>query len=124
MKTIVLPPRKIYKFSHSIGQGGFLYSHKIQIGRIQNKDGLRNMLQAVGKQFKLIDVTVKIYDDIFFFFFLFHTARPVDLINKLQEHLHEYGEFTSDYLYTTVYDLQEEYLRKDLKEYGFDYDKG
>ncbi len=47
--------RVIYKFSHSVHQGGFVYSHKTKVASIiTNKDGVRNALNAIAKQFELI----------------------------------------------------------------------
>jgi len=116
--------RKTYRFSHSIVQGGYVYAHKILDGRIENKEGLRNALNAIAKKFKLLDVTIKIYDSTFFFFFMARNIKPTELINLIQKHMSYFGAWDKDYIYGTVYDLQEEYVRKDLKEWGFDYDSG
>ena len=52
--------RKLYKFSHSVHQGGFFYCHK-SVKKISNKDGLRNALNAIAAKLQLIDTTIKIY---------------------------------------------------------------
>ncbi len=120
----MLPVRKTYRFSHSVGQGGTVYAQKIQEGKIHNKEGLRNMLNAVVKRYRLIDATVKVYDDIFFFFFHARNVKPTDLIGTVHEHLPAHGRFAEEYVYSGVYDLQEEYVRKELKDWGYDYDAG
>jgi len=60
--------RTLYKYSHSVAQGGNVYSHKVKQGIISNKTGLKNILNAITSKFDLIDATVKVYDNIFFFF--------------------------------------------------------
>ena len=83
------------------------------------------MLNAISKKFELIDATIKVYDSIFFFFFMTKPlVSPKDLIEKIHSNLSSFGKWDKDYLYSTVYDLQEEYLRSYLKKLGFDYDKG
>lgn len=116
--------RKTYKFNHSVVQGGYLYAHKTAKGEIiRNKEGLRNALNAIARKFELIDFTVKVYDSIFFFFFMRKPmVKPNELIEKIHKNISNFGVWGKEYLYTTVYDLQEEYLRKDLEKLGFDYD--
>lgn len=117
--------RTLYKFSSSVAQGGNLYAHKVRHGIINNKDGLKNALNAISIKFKLIDPTAKVYDTIFFFFF--HVPKslaPASLIDSIQKNMQYFGEWDKDYLFTGVYDLQEKYVRKDLEKLGFDYDKG
>lgn len=117
--------RKLYKFSHSIAQGGNLYAHKTKQGIIENKEGLRNALHAVSMRFKLIDPTVKVYDTIFLFFFHIPKAlAPATLINSIKKNASPFGEWDEEYLFSGVYDLQEKYLRKDLEKWGLNYDKG
>ena len=118
--------RKTYKFSHSVAQGGFFYTHKtLENLPIKNKEGLRNLLVAVERKLELLDVTIKIYENIFFFFFQ-HKPKlhPQEIIKTIQKHISQLQDWDEKYLYSTVYDLQEEYLRKDLKEWGYDYDEG
>ncbi|MFH1433227.1 MAG: hypothetical protein ABIG84_08515 [archaeon] len=118
--------RKTYKFSHSVCQGGYVYAHKTADEQIlENKDGLINALHAIGEEFKLIDLTIKIYDTIFFFFFMTRpTVVPLKLIEAIQKNISAFGNWDQEYLYNEVYDLQEEYLRKDLDKWGYDYDEG
>lgn len=117
--------RKLYKFSHSVVQGGYLYSHKTADGEaIKNKEGLKNALNAIAIKFKLIDPTVKVYDSIFFFFFLNRNFAPIELIETIIKNIANFGVWDKNYLYTTIYDLQEKYLRGYLEKIGFDYDKG
>ncbi len=118
--------RRVYKFSSSIAQGGYLYAHKTREGdTIANNEGLRNLLRAIAKKYELIDVTIKVYNTIFFLFFQTKPmVKPVDLINSIQEHLEIFGSWDEKYVWTGVYDLQEKYVRKDLEKYGFEYEKG
>ena len=77
--------RKKYKFSHSAYQGGYLYAHKVANGKIKNKEGLRNALNAAVKKFELIDSTIKIYDSVFFLFFMPKPSlKPTVLIESIQ----------------------------------------
>lgn len=123
-KTYDKNGRTLYKFSHSVAQGGNVYIHKTA-NTIENKHGLRNALDAVSKKFKLIDATVKIYGTIFFFFF--HVPKslaPAELIESIQKNISIFAEWDNDYVFTGVYDLQEKYIGKDLEKWGFDYEKG
>ena len=121
-----MPPRKLYKFSHSIHQGGYLYMHKTtHEGLIRNREELRKALEETAKKFGLIDVTIKIYDNIFFLYFMMKPSiAPAKIIDSVQESITTLNSWHKDYLLTGVYDLQEEYVRKNLKEMGFDYDSG
>ena len=117
--------RRLYKFNHSVVQGGYLYSHRTANGEvIKNKEGLKNALNAISSKFKLIDPTVKVYGSIFFFFFLNRNVAPIKLIEAIQKNIASFGIWDKDYLYTTAYDLQEKYLRKDLEKLGYDYAEG
>lgn len=118
--------RRLYKFSSSVVQGGYLYAHKTKDDdAIVNKDGFRNLLHAIAKKHELIDVTIKVYGKIFFLFFQTKPSlKPIDLINNIQEHIDFFGEWDNDYLWTGVYDLQEKYVREHLQKGGYDYDQG
>ena len=118
--------RKLYKFSHSVHQGGYFYCHKtINEEKIENKLGLRNALNAIAVKLNLIDTTIKIYDDVFFFFFMMKPlTKPLNIIETIQKNITGFGEWDKEYLYNTVYDLQEEYLIKYIKKFGFNYDEG
>ncbi|MBS3102857.1 hypothetical protein J4458_05425 [Candidatus Woesearchaeota archaeon] len=118
--------RKLYKFSHSVHQGGYFYCHKTDNNEeIKNKEGLRNALKAISIKYKLIDVTIKIYDKTFFFFFMMKpSVKPMELIETLHKNIDSFAKWDKDYLYNTVYDLQEIYLRKDLEKLGLEYEKG
>ena len=116
--------RKMYKFSHSVYQGGYFYCHRAN-RKIENKLGLRNALNAIVVKLSLIDATIKIYDDIFFFFFMMKPlTKPADIIETIQKNIASFGEWDTEYLYNTVYDLQEKFLRKDLEKWRYDYEKG
>ena len=116
----------MYKFSHSVHQGGYFYCHKASEGKkIENKIGLRNALNAIAVKLDLIDATIKIYDDIFFFFFMMKPlTKPVDIIEAIQKNITGFAEWDKEYLYNTVYDLQDKFLRKDLEKWGYNYEKG
>ena len=118
--------RVVYKFGHSVHRGGYLYAHKKkEMMPLKNKEGLRNVLSAIVKKFELIDATIKIYDTIFFLFFTMKpSVKPLDIIESIQKNIGSFAEWTNDYLYTSVYDLQEKNIRKDLRKLGFDYDRG
>jgi hypothetical protein len=122
----MLPPRKLYKFSHSVAQGGYLYAHKTASGEpIKDRETLRKVLEEVAKNLELIDVTVKIYNDIFFLFFLMKPKfAPAQIIDSVQEAIKPLGNWHPDFLFDGVYDLQEAYVRNNLEKMGFDYDKG
>ncbi len=117
--------RRVYKFSHSVFQGGYLYAHKASNGSITDKEGLRNALIALSVQLGLIDATIKVYDNIFFFFFMFKPSLvPQKLIDGIQENVTDFAKWEEEYLFTGVYDLQEKYVRDYLKNKEYDYDKG
>lgn len=80
-KEIDKDGRIIYKYGHSLSKGGNLYTHKASEGIITNKAGLRNALNAIVLKHKLIDATIKIYDDIFFLFFSHSQILSASRIN-------------------------------------------
>lgn len=118
--------RKIYKFSSCVSQGGFVYAHKTKEGeKIANKEGLRNALRALAKRFELIDVTIKIYDATFFFFYMTTpSVKPNELLESLQKNISSFAKWDTEHLHTGAYDLQDSFIRKDLKNWGFEYEKG
>ena len=125
-KEIDKDGRIVYKFGHSVGRGGDVYTHKTLHGKIiHNKEGLRNYLGAIFKKHGLIDPTIKVYDTIFFLFF--HTPKslaPAVLIQSIGNDLSLFSEWDKEYVWAGVYDLQEKFLREDLKKWGLDYDNG
>ena len=125
-KEIGKDGRILYKFSHSTAKGGNAYIHKTLSGKsIENKQGLRDYLDAISKLHGLIDPTIKIYDTIFFFFFhIPKSLAPALLIESIRKEISLFAEWNEEYLFTGVYDLQENFLRKDLEKWGYDYDKG
>ena len=124
-KTYDKNGRTLYKFSHSVAQGGNVYIHKATDKTIENKQGLRNALEAVSKKFKLIDSTIKIYETIFFLFFhIPKSLAPAALVESVQKNISSFAQWDKEYVFTGVYDLQEKYVRKDLKGWGYDYGKG
>jgi len=115
--------RKTYRFNHKVVQGGLMYAHRCN-GIIKNKEGLRNAIKAVAAKLELIDPTIKVYDSIFFLFFLSRKFSEKEIAEKIQRNISGFADWDKEYLYTAVHDLQEEYVRKDLERFGFDYDKG
>ena len=95
------------------------------MGRIENKEGLRNALRALSIKYKLIDCTIKVYDNIFLFYFLVpKSLAPATLIGSIHKNIASFGKWAEDYLYTGVYDLQEKFIRRDFEKFELDYDKG
>ena len=125
-KEIDKDGRILYKSSHSVAKGGNAYIHKTFPGKtINNKHGLRNALDAISKKYSLIDPTIKIYDDIFFFFF--HVPKslaPAALIESIGKNISSFAQWENEYVFTGIYDLQDKFLRKDLEKWGYDYEKG
>jgi|SRR3989338_673102 len=116
--------RKLYKFSHSVAQGGYLYAHKTSVGNIVNKEGLRNVLSAISKKYELIDVTIKVYDAIFLLFFMSKPSLvPQELIDIIQKNIASFANWDENYVWTGVYDLQEEYIKEYLTKVGYEYDQ-
>src|SRR3989344_6680427 len=110
--------RKLYKFSHSVAQGGYLYAHRTRDSSVLNIDGLNVFLENIVKKHSLFDVTIKVYDDIFFLFFMSKLSlKPQDLIDSIQEGIVPFGKWDEDYIWTGVYDLQEKFVRKDLERF-------
>lgn len=117
--------RKLYKFSHSVCQGGFMFANKVLNGNIKNKEGLKIILNSVALKFESIDVTIKVYDNIFFVFFMTKPSIALgEVIESIQKVIVSFGSWDEEYLFQNVYDLQEKYIRKDLKKIGFNYDNG
>lgn len=116
--------RRPYNFSSSISQDSYFYCRKITGGKIENKEGLRNALNAIVIRFELIDTTIKIYDSILFFFFMMEPmVKLTDLIDIVNNKTFLFGEWNEKYLCSGFYDLQERYLRKDLQKWGFVFDE-
>lgn len=121
-----MPRRKTYRFAHSVGQGGWLFAWKTKEGaEIAHKEALREKLNAIIKQHQLLDPTVKIYHSILFFFF---TSKPSVnhnlIVDMVAQNISNLEAWDDEYLFTGAYDLQEAYVRRDLKRFGFDYDEG
>ena len=125
-KEIDKDGRILYKFSHSAAKGGNAYIHKTTSNSvISDKEGLRNALNEISKKHELIDPSIKIYDNIFFFFFhIPKSLAPAELIESINKNIPSFAEWDEDYVFTGVYDLQDKFLRKDLGEWGYDYEKG
>lgn len=116
--------RKIYKFNHSVVQGGYLYAHKSQ-DIISDKTALRNALISIIQKYELIDSTIKVYDKIFFMFCMTKPmVKPADIINNIHTSISPFAKWDEEYIWTTVYDLQEKNVREYLKKCGMSYDEG
>ncbi|MBU0758231.1 MAG: hypothetical protein KKF44_09245 [Nanoarchaeota archaeon] len=123
-KTFDKNGRTLYKYSHSVSQGGWVYNHKSH-NQITNKQGLRNALAAIEKKLKLVDCTIKIYDKMFFLFcHIPNSLAPAALIESIQRNISGFTEWDSEYLFTGIYDLKENNIRQFLKKCNFDYDNG
>lgn len=117
--------RKLYTFSHSISQGGYLYAHRTSSNPITNSGELRLVLNEIAKEHELIDVTIKVYETIFFLFFMSKPSlAPLELINSLQEKTASFAQWDENYLWAGVYDLQEKFLREYLEKNGYMWDEG
>lgn len=115
---------KTYRFSHSAAQGGQIYAHKAN-SKITLKESLRKALQKASEELRLIDTTIKIYDDIFFmFFFQRNTTSPAEAINKIQESIKGHAEWNKKYVYGHVNSLEKKQLKKEIEMNGYDYEKG
>lgn len=125
-KHFQLRNRKTYKFSSCVCQGGWVYIHRTKKGKIiKDKLKLRDSLKSVSQKFELIDVTIKIYNSIFFLFFMIKpTIKPIDVIEAIQKNISEFADWDEKYLYDGIYDLQEWYLRDYFKKFGLNYDEG
>lgn len=124
-KTFDKNGRTLYKFSHSVAQGGNVYIHKTKQDSISNKKGLENNLNAIITKYKLIDATIKIYDNIFFLFFhMPNSIAPIKLIEIIQKNLNSFAEWDDKYGFEGIYDLHEKDIKNYLKHNGFEYDEG
>src|SRR3989338_4642648 len=75
---------------------------------ITNKEELRDLLQTIAKRYELIDVTIKVYDTIFFLFFQMKLSlAPQEVIDAVQEKITLFSKWDEDYVITGVEDLQE-----------------
>ena len=101
-----------------------MYARKTD-GAINDATALRMRLNAIAEKYKLIDVTIKIYDAIFFMFFQSKPSLvPQHLIDTLESEIMPFAEWDQDYLWTGVYDVQEKYVREYLEKHEFEYDEG
>lgn len=51
-------------------------------------------------------------------------VEPKKIIETIQKDLNLFGEWHNQFLYNTVYGLEEHNVREFLKKQGFDYDEG
>src|SRR3989338_4421610 len=106
-KTIDTDGRILYKFGHSTAKGGNVYIRKTYPGKIiAHKQGLRNCLNAISKKFSLIDSTIKIYEDIFFFFFhIPKSLAPAILLDSIDNNIPIFAEWDEKSIFIGVDDL-------------------
>ncbi len=118
--------RKLYKLSHSICQGDFLYSHKTKEGElIKNKENLKNLLNAIAKKLGSIDVRIKIYKNAFFLFYMHKPSiNSQQIIEGIQQNISQFALCEKEYLIMGANDLQEKYVKEEPEKRGFNYDKG
>lgn len=117
--------RKVYKHSHSASAGGWFFAQRVRVGKIENKEELRIRLNEASRKLNLIDVTAKIYDNIFFMFFAMKsTLATTQAIEEIQKNIAGIADWDSKYLFDGVYDVHKEYLKKYLAKTGFDFEKG
>ena len=117
--------RMLYKFSSSVCQGGYVYAHRTKGNVIADKEGLRRALHEVSQHYELIDTTIKIYDTIFFLFYMTKPmVIPQKFIESVQEKIAPFSMWADQGFYNATYDLQERFVREELKKLGFDYDQG
>jgi hypothetical protein len=118
--------RITYVYSHSVSKGGNVYLQKtINQEIIKNKEGLRSVLQAIVRKYQLIDANIKIYDEVFFFFF--HLPKGVsagNIIDTIQQNIVNKERWDEEYVFTGVYDLQEHHVKEYLEKHGFEYEEG
>lgn len=117
---------KTYRFGSTTFQGGYLYAHRtVDEEVIKDGEALRTALSALAGKMELIDVTIKIYDAIFFLFFVAKPSlRPSDIIGQIQACIPAFGTWAADYIYTGVDGVQEQFMRIHLKNFGFRYEDG
>ena len=117
--------RVLYKFSSCVCQGGYVYTHRTKEKNIINKTGLRNALNILVTHYALLDTTIKIYDTIFFLFFMTKPSMiSQQLIKSIQESIAPFSTWADECIYTAVYDLQERFIREELRKWGFAYEQG
>ena len=117
--------RRLYKFGSCVMQGGFMYAHNTKDGlAIEGKEKLNDALLSIAKEFELVDVTVKVYDSIFFLFFMSKPSiAPQKIIDAIQNNIVDFSDWAEDYVCTGVDSLEEGHVREELKKWGFDYGK-
>ena len=52
------------------------------------------------------------------------SVKPIELIESIHKNIDTFAKWDKDYLYNTVFDLQEQYLRLDLEKWGLNYEQG
>lgn len=125
-REIGVEGKVVYKFSHSVHQGGYAYGHKTKENHIiKDREGLRDALNAIARQYGLMDVTIKVYSNIFFIFFMMRPSiAPQKIIDAIQKGIGEFSEWSDDYIFSGMHDLQEKFIKEELAKWGLDYEQG
>ena len=118
--------RAVYKFSHGVCQGGYLYGHKTKEGfTIEDKEGLKKALSAVAERYGLMDVTIKAYDDVFFIFFMMRPSlAPQKIIDSIQKEIGQISEWPEDYIFNGISDLRKKSIEEELNKLGMKDEQG
>jgi DNA-binding PadR family transcriptional regulator len=109
--------RKTYRYSHSIGQGGFMFVQKSD--KPIDKEPLWKALQPAIEKCKLIDVTLKVHENVFFLFFAAPRGHsPQQVADEIRSAIAWLAWWDEEYLMVTVDDVQEESVKKELARLG------
>ena len=79
--------KKLYKGRHWVASGGFHFIQRtknhqeIFVGDVKEK--LTVVLEEVAQQFKMQDVTIKIYPSNFHLFYFCHGRAPIEVANTI-----------------------------------------
>lgn len=122
--------RKMYKGSHSVSYGGQHFIQRIESGNAvfvgDLAERLKSDLMEVSKTLKAEDATIKICKNHFHVFFhmpaRYAPAVFIDLFRFTVENvMKEFGmdeQLDEDYVFTGIYDLSEEHIKKEMKILG------
>jgi hypothetical protein len=109
--------RKTYRYSHSIRQGGFMFVQKSD--KPIDKEPLAKALEPAIEKCKLIDVTLKVHENVFFLFFAPPRRHsPQQAADDIRSAIAPLASWDEEYLMVTVDDVQEESVKKELARLG------
>ena len=107
----------LHHLSHSVVRGGYLYIQKSYTPI--DREALPGTLQIAVEQFKLLDLTLKAYEQLLLLFFMpspqFSAQQIVDEIRRA---ITPFGTWASEYVFVTVDDLGEDGVRRELARLG------